>query len=184
MRMKMIMINGPIGSGKTWILNQLKAEYKGHSVGIIPVSIKEPLVAGTMAMLGVSHEDYDTFKKTSYSGLTGREWILRFDKSARDIDENIFADAMLKKALIQFHPAVKQLFICDSVGIESELDRIRAHPNVDVLVASIDDGKTLPYTQYEGDSRYNLSPKAAIVQPNSTLLLAGIKAAIARRGWV
>lgn len=183
MRMKMIMINGPIGSGKTWILNQLKAEHRGHSVGIHQVSFKEPIALGTQAMLGVSHTDYDTFKITNYSGLTGREWMIRFATSAREIDDNIFVDAALERALVTFHPNTKQLFICDDLGFENEVDHVRAHPDVDVLVASIDDGKTLPYTQYEGDSRYNLSPKAAIVQPNSTLLLAGIKAAISRRGW-
>ena len=187
-RMRLVTINGPQESGKSWVCKQLIARHDAlNGPKIIPISIQGPLEAAARALVGEPTMPYDEFKKTKFFGLTGRTWMIQLSENfAKEIDPLIFAKLAVKAMEARFQPKLRQIFVIDSNGFELELDYWRGVENIDLLATCIQpEGTVAPGQPYGGgDSRYNLSHKCGVVAADSTELLGKVEAAMRRRGWI
>lgn len=182
--MKLLTINGPLGSGKTWVAKQLAIQNPG--VAFVYVSFQYPLKAGTMCMLGLDPdtEDYDKFKVTDYFGMTGRQWMIHFATAARSFDPVIWSRVM--------HSTMRQvigtpIFVADSNGFEDELDYFYGQGDVNLYAASIEppeykDRRGLLYSN--SDSRYNLAHRCHTVGRDSNEVLAAVTEGLRARNWI
>ena len=185
---RLVLINGPAGSGKSWLYKNLATYLNKHGVLAPQVQFKGPLIKATANLLGINPEhaafDYDRFKVTDFYGLTGRQWMIKIATSAREQDDDIFVKQAIQDVLNKRGGAAK-IFICDDLGFENELNIPLAHPDIDSLVVSIapTDGVG-PSEQYPNDSRFNLCHRANIKAVNSDTALTLTINALVRRGWV
>lgn len=185
-KMRLVTINGELGSGKSWVAQQLKARH--HAPGVMDITmvyIQKPLELAARILTGDERSSYDDFKKLKHFGLTGRDWMIRLSEDfCKPIDSNIFAKLLVTQMLAK-QVRNRQIFILDSNGFPEELLYWRSRPELDVLSVSIDDHKVKPGELYGGgDSRYNLSHMCSVVASNSTDALHFTEAALRRRNWI
>lgn len=189
--MRVIMINGPAGSGKSWISSQLKRLLNGRYEY---EAFKKPLIHGTMTMLGLDpiHVNYDVFKRTDYHGKTGREWMISLATCMRGHDDNIYPKMLLNRMELSNwgRRAAPPIFVLDDLGFESEFQFMRVALDVQYITACIspvgDSGVEL-YAhgqKYPDDSRFCLSGYAAVKGPNSSEVFESLCLAMRRRNWI
>ena len=123
-----ITINGPLGVGKTWTVNQLKAYFGPAGVGFTDVNFQEPIRLLAYQLLDLPLTvPYDLMKATKYMGFTGREWIIKISESMKEMVPTIWVDKSLARidrlSDIPLDPdRTKQMvFVADSQGFEVEL---------------------------------------------------------------
>lgn len=184
---RLVLINGPAGSGKSWLYQNLKIYLQKHGVLAPQVQFKGPLIKATANLLGLNPEhvlfDYDKFKVTEFYGLSGRQWMIKIATAAREQDDDIFVKQAIQDVLLKAGGAEK-IFICDDLGFENELNIPLAHPDIESLVVSIAPSNGVgPGLQYPGDSRFNLCHRANIKGVNSDTALTLTINALIRRGW-
>ncbi len=182
--MKLMTINGPLGSGKTWVAKQLAIQ--NPDTAFVFVSFQYPLRAGTMAMLGLDPDtaDYDEFKVTNYFDKTGREWMIFYATHAREFDPMIWSRVL--------HSTMKQVvgipvFVADSNGFEDELDYFYGQGDVNLYATSIEPPgyeNRRGQVYMEGDSRFNLAHRCHTVERDSTQLLASATFGLRARNWI
>lgn len=188
--MRLVTINGPLGSGKSWTANKLEGFLSASSYTRVErVSFQDPLRIATMALLGVTGMDYDQFKISNFLGLTGRAWMIKISEElAKPIDPNFFSKVMLSQLLIRANDQKHfvPLFVADSNGFEVEIDFLRGREEIDLLTCCIEPPGSPPRGELwtPGDSRVNLAHKCAIVAKDSNELYGKLIAALERRGWI
>lgn len=186
--MKLITLNGPLGSGKSWVADRIPGLVRNFSIQ--RVSFQDPLMHGIPALMCRDYLPYVDFKKEMIHGQTGRQWMIDVATKMREFDPTIFSkllyDSMLHLYENNRHPQ-QILFVADSNGFEDELDFFKSRIDVDLLTCSIEPPE---YQDRRGelyqpdDSRSNLAHKCTIVQEDSDQMLVAIKTALMRRGWV
>lgn len=186
--MKLITINGPLGSGKSWVADRIPGLVRNYTVQ--RVSFQDPLTYSIPVLMCRSHMTYADFKKEMIHGQTGRQWMIDVATKMREFDPTIFSrllyDSMVHLQTNNRHPQ-QILFVADSNGFADELDFFKSRTDVDLLTCSIE---PLEYRYRRGelyqsdDSRSNLAHKCTIVRPDSDEMLLAIKTALMRRGWV
>lgn len=186
-RIKLVTLNGPIGSGKSWTCDRLEEVLK--QAGKIPIrtSYNDALVRGTMAILNVTGMDYAKFKVTEFDGKTGRDWLIELSETMKIADPFYWAKLTLSSMTrsAKATQSDRVIFLCDSNGFEPEQSFMRSRENVDVLACSIEPKGTVPRgEQYPGDSRFNLAHMCSVVAPDSTHMLQAVTASLMRRGWI
>lgn len=123
-----ITINGPLGVGKTWTVNQLKAYFGPKGVGFTDVNFQEPIRLLAYQLLDLpAHYPYDKMKAERFHGHTGREWIIMISESAKQLNPTIWVDKALARIDrlddIPLDPDRQQrmVFVADSQGFEVEM---------------------------------------------------------------
>lgn len=168
--LKMIMINGAPGSGKTTASDSIK-NWLAQEMPELTV-IQESLAAPLRAQLHQRHHefehmlfDYAAAKSAIYEGETGREYMIRIGSLLRSNNENYFCDALWMRVRKQLELSRDQLVIVDDLGFENEL---RYFPWAHVLYlpvrwwAAEDGGFPASHRyyaygdQFDNDSRYCL----------------------------
>jgi hypothetical protein len=127
-----ITINGPLGVGKTWTVNQLKAYFGLAGVGFTDVNFQEPIKLLSYQLLDIPADfPYDLMKITKYHGFTGREWIIHISERMKDKVPTIWVDKALARidrisSLPLDQDAIKnRVFVADSQGFEVEMTAIQ-----------------------------------------------------------
>lgn len=190
-KIRFVAINGPRGVGKSWVADHLEQRIAATTrVRIHRVSFQDVLRKGAMNLLGVPNADYDSFKRSTYFGKTGRQWMISLSEDFMKIqaEEQVFSMILhetMNDIMLSVPIGYKNLFIADSWGFESEINYFRVQPEVDVLACSIEPPghahRGEPWIT--GDSRYNLAHMASVVAEDSTSMLEKLERALDRRGW-
>lgn len=181
--MNLLLINGPLGSGKSWTTLRLQEAYP--HVQWNQISFKGPIAIAAQTLLNANHIQYEAFKTQSFFGATGREWMILIGTMARNQYVNIFAEIAIDKAVQMARSNLRQIFFCDDLGFPNELQVPRVREGVNVLAASIEPhGGVLRGEQYVGDSRFNLAGSCNLVASESGDLLPKICKSLENRGWV
>lgn len=193
MKYRFVTINGPLGVGKTWVVQQLLNHI--YKILVVPVSWQDPLRKACYELCAVdSSVPYDTFKKMTYFGRTGREWMIRMSEDfAKEHSETFFSEVLAHRIMnsplmgkgdfINFSSVI---FVADSNGFASELMYFKAHAAFDVLACCIEPPGSPPRGELwrPDDSRYNLAHMCDIVLPDSTTAFHKLMEALTRRGWI
>jgi hypothetical protein len=188
-KIRILTLNGPLGSGKTWIKKQLASTLASHSIKMASASWQDPLRRACYALLNVSESvDYDTFKVTDYFGRTGRQWMIAMSEDfAKQFDplffSRVLADTLRSSPLPHYG---RHLFIADSNGFDTELSFLRAQTDIEVLAGCICPPDSPPPGERwrPDDSRLNLSHMCAQVAPTSGELLPKLMKSLQIRGWI
>jgi len=187
-KIRIITLNGPLGSGKTWVKNQLVSILTAQGIPTSSASWQDPLRKACYALLGVNADvSYDYFKVTDYYGRTGREWMIAMSEDFAKIHDPNFFSRVLADNLRAHHGSRKHkhIFIADSNGFDHELTFLRAQEDIDVLACGICPPDSPPPGERwrPDDSRINLSHMCAQVAPSSGDLLPKIIKSLHIRGW-
>ena len=191
-KIKFVMINGPLGIGKSWVATNLEKHIAATSrTRIFRVSFQDALRKGVMNLLGVPNADYDAFKKADYYGLSGRQWMIKCSEEfMKTVDETIFSKILhdhMRDLMLQVPIGTRAIFVADSWGFESEGMYFRTQPDVDILTCCIEPPNMVErrgQTWIAEDSRYNLAHLCGVIATDSTTMLQQIVAALNRRGWI
>jgi hypothetical protein len=188
-KIRLLTLNGPLGSGKTWIRKQLTNTFVQQGLRVEAASWQDPLRLACYALLGVSKEvSYDTFKLTEYYGRTGRQWMIAMSEDfAKQFDRDFFSRVMADKLRMSPMPHYgKHLFIADSNGFDNELLFLRAQPDIDVVAGCICPPDSPPPGERwrPDDSRINLAHMCNQVAPSSGELLPKLMKSLHTRGWI
>lgn len=165
--MKIILFNGPPGSGKDTAVHLLTKHLMSRSHKHFPLSVKfsQPLKEAAHALVGLK-VDYDHFegKKDEPSdiflGMTPREFYISLaEKYAKKfLKKDIFTDVLLRRcdsdavwlATHYIEEEMEALFLCSDIGFNQELEGILHHFGYDnVRLIKL----YRPYKDYTNDSR-------------------------------
>lgn len=186
---RLILVNGAMGVGKTWLAKELARERPG----IRAVSLTDSMKRVMSAMTGLNlfeEKVYADFKNQIFeNGLRGRDWQIQVSESAKEYDPLVWVKRFMD---IVKERTNERLVICDSFGFPIEFHGLIAREDVDCLTVYIDDAPDgdLPnmvcdgdYRQFANDSRFDLSRHCTIRALNSTKALIAVRQALKIRNW-
>lgn len=193
MKARLLTINGPLGSGKSWIIRQMTEGSKClmfQGIARYPVDFKDPLRKAVYGLLDIPDSyPYDLFKTNLYMGISGRQWMIKLSEDfAKQINPMFFSEVLYASILrkVDGRGFGQAIFMSDSNGFEEELMFFKSRDKIDLLTCCIEPPGSAPAGErwQEDDSRHNLSHMCDVVGPDSTTVLERTIQAMQRRGWI
>jgi len=193
MKIRLIAINGPWGSGKTWLSNQIIGPDGDPFFRGTPrkaVNSSDCLRKAAIALVGAPDSmPPEVFKSSMFLGLSGRNWMIDLsEKFAKNYDQDFFSrvayERMLSEAAIRTSHQI--IFTNDSVSFDNEMMYFRARSDIDMIGVSIEPPGSAPRGErwQENDSRYNLAHRCEVVAQDSSTAHKKTIEAMQRRGWI
>jgi hypothetical protein len=178
---KLITINGPLGSGKSWTADRIQDLYP------YPVTkrlgFQDKLAEIVRLMFDVPADvKYDEFKKTEFFGITGRQWMINVSENAKALYAPVWVDI----AVAKMRESIGHIYIVDSQGFEAELHHLEGLPGIDLLSISIEPPGTVPRGEkYQADdSRFNCAHLTQFVAQNSDGAVRILQNEMLNRNWI
>ena len=188
-KFRIITLNGPLQCGKSWTTKQLAAAFKLAGIQPILLDFKDPLIDAVYALLGLPKStDYESFKVTEYSGVSGRQWLIAMSEILAKPygGQSFFAESLVRRIRNTPNASAPRVVIAESNGFPIELAYLRAQEDIDLLAITIEPPDSPPPGELwtVGDSRFNLAHMANIVGRDSNEAKSKALHALQNRGWL
>lgn len=205
-RHRIILINGPIGVGKTWLANKLRErslEFQSdfrRRADI--VGFADPIRETIRCMFPMRNldtaDEWRTFKdavlieaedrvdSNRITDFTGRDLMILIGNTLRAHDPSHWIKVFLHHVRMKDSKNLYGfLHICDDWGFENEFQVPSTQPDFDILSVYIGESMVTegPLRQFDNDSRFDLSRYSHIRAPNSSVAFEKVCQAITNRGW-
>lgn len=180
-----ILLNGEKQVGKSRFARELASQIDFHVGGVDTVGrfslvgpLEQMMLALSSYVLG-KELSYEDFKKAEIAGRLGRDWLIAFGNTARQVDEDALVRMLFDHIQSHYTKKMVDYIIIENWGFASELHSFQYWapvyaPGAQLLSIHLNARSTREYKpdeQFDGDNRFNLPHLADLINPSVTEVL-------------